>query len=75
MTLDECVLNANCKVINIDIADLKLKYRLQEIGFFRGSELRVLKKSGLKKTLLIKTLDSCFAIKLDMASQIQVEYE
>lgn len=75
MTLNECVLNANCRVINIEVNNPKLKYRLQEIGFFRGSELRVLKKSGLKKTLLVKVLDSCFAIKSTTASQIQVEYE
>lgn len=75
MNLNECVLNANCKVINVAAEDTKLKYRLQEIGFFRGSEIKILKKSGLKKTLLVKVLDSCFAIKSSMAAQIQVEYE
>lgn len=75
MKLNECVLNANCRVINIDMEDKKLKLRLQEIGFFRGSIIKVLKKSSLRKTLLVKVLNSCFAIKLSMALKIQVEYE
>lgn len=75
MNLNDCVLNANCKIINIDMDDQKLKFRLQEIGFFRGSVIKVLKKSALKKTLLVKVLNSCFAIKQNMALKIQVEYE
>lgn len=75
MNLNECVLNVNCKIIYLDDMDDKLRYRLQEIGFFRGSVIKVLKKSGLKKTLLVNVLDSCFAIKSNMSSKIQVEYE
>lgn len=75
MNLNQCVLNASCKIINIDIDDQKLKFRLQEIGFFRGNVIRVLKKSFLKKTLLVKVLNSCFAMKSSMALKIQVEYE
>ena len=52
--------------------DSKLKLRLYEIGFFEGSQIEVINKSFLNKTLLVCVLDSCFAIKGDVAKLIEV---
>lgn len=74
MLLSNCEKNKNCKIIAINLNDSKLKLRLYEIGFFPSSKIKVLAISCLKKTLLVQVLDSCFAIKKNMAEFIEVEY-
>ena len=74
MMLSNCEINRKCKVIRLNFEDKKLQLHLAEIGFFVGSELEILKLSVLKKTVLIKVLDSCFAIKKNMSDCIEVEY-
>lgn len=74
MTLVECDLNRNCEIISVNIEDEKLKIRLMEIGFFISNIVSVSKRSVLKRTMLVDVLDSCFAIKSDMAKLIEVEY-
>lgn len=74
MTLKNCEINKDCIVKSININDAKVKLHLYEIGFFVSSKIKVLKKSFLKKTLLVAVLDSCFAIKSNMAEYIEVEY-
>ena len=74
MMLNECEKGKNLRVLAVNIHDKKLKLRLYEIGFFRSANTEVLATSFLKKTLLVKVLDSCFAIKSDVASKIEVEY-
>ncbi|MBQ8522895.1 MAG: ferrous iron transport protein A [Clostridia bacterium] len=75
MTLDVCDKNKTCKIVSINLQDQKLKLRLYEIGFFVGAYAKVLNKSGLKKTLLVQVLDSCFIIKTHIAKFVEVEYE
>jgi len=75
MTLQNCTPNKVCKIISINNDDEKLKLRLYEVGFFECSKIMVLKKSCLNQTLLVQVLDSCFAIKTDMAELFEVEYE
>lgn len=75
MTLQNCDLKKYCKITKVDIDNEKLKLRLYEVGFFVGARVMVLNKSCFKQTLLVKVLDSCFAIKSNMAESIEVEYE
>jgi len=58
---------------DLNIKDIKFKIRLQELGLFTGSEVCVLKFSPLKQTLLVKIFNSVFALKREIASQIEVE--
>lgn len=74
MTMDRCKKNTLYKILNVNIDDEKLKLRLYEIGFFAGSDVQVLNVSVLKNTLLVHVLDSCFAIKANIAKCIEVEY-
>jgi len=75
MKLSDCPKNQELKVILVNILDEKFKLRLYEIGFYQGSKIKVLKTSALKQTLLVKVLDSCFALKLDIAQNIEVDYD
>ena len=75
MTLNECKKNILYKIDSVNIEDEKLKLRLYEIGFFVGSQVQVLNISALKKTMLVHVLDSCFAIKTNIAKHIEVEYD
>lgn len=64
-----------CIIKEININDVKLKLRLFEIGFYPGSTIKILNFSFLHKTLLVQVLDSCFAIKSNVAENIEVDYE
>ena len=75
MTVKDIEKNITCIITNLNIVDTKLKLRLYEIGFFVGSKIKVVNFSVFHKTILVQVLDSCFAIKSDIASQIEVEYE
>lgn len=75
MTLNDCEVNKNCKIVKLNIIDTKIKLRLYEIGFFKNSQIILLNKSFLKNTFLVYLLDSCFTIKREMAECIEVEYE
>ena len=75
MKLKLCPKNKNLKVIALNIQDIKLKLRLFEIGFFIGANVKVLNTSFLKHTMLIQVLDSCFAVKANIAELIEVEYD
>ena len=74
MTMYDCNKKQECYIKELNIVDEKLKLRLYEIGFFVGSKITVLNKSFLNKTLLVHVLDSCFAIKADVAKLIEVDY-
>lgn len=75
MTLNKANKNTFCRVVNCNTSDYGLKLRLYELGFFVGSKIKILNQSLGNKTLLVQVLDSCFAIKSDIAGQIEVEYE
>ena len=74
MRLKDCQKGILLCVTSIDLLDTKVKLRLCEIGLFESTNIKVLNKSFLNKTILIQVLDSCFAIKGDIAENIQVEY-
>ena len=72
MSIYDCNKNEEYFIKQVNINDDKLKLRLYEIGFFVGSKIKVLNKSFLNKTLLVYVLDSCFAIKGEVAKLIEV---
>lgn len=74
MTIFDCDKNKEYCIKQINIDDGKLKLRLYEVGFFVGSKVKVFNKSFLGKTFLVYVLDSCFAIKGDVAKLIEVDY-
>lgn len=75
MVLSSCKKSEKCIIKSLNFKDKKLQLHLAEIGFFVGNHIEVLKFSSLKKTMLIKVLNSCFAIKTVMADNIEVENE
>ena len=74
MKLKDCPKHILLRIISVDISDAKLKLRLYEIGMFKGSIIQLLNSSFLKKTMLVQVLDSCFAVKSNVADNIEVEY-
>lgn len=74
MTIKDCEKNRICEIISVNVVDGKIKLRLYEIGFFPYSQIEVLNISTLKKTMLVKVLDSCFALKSHIAECIEVKY-
>ena len=73
MKLADLNINESCRILDFEIVDEKLKLRLEELGLYRGNIIKILKKSPLKKTLLIQIFNSCFAIKTAIASEILIE--
>ncbi len=74
MKLKDCEKGRNLSVVEVKVLDHKLKLRLYEIGFFKSSKIQLLNTSFSNKTMLVQVLDSCFAIKSDVADLIEVEY-
>lgn len=74
MKLNEIKLNVDCVITEINISDEKVKTRLMELGLNEGTIVRVIKKSVLKKTLLIVFHSSCFTLKDNLSNQIVVKY-
>ncbi len=74
MNLFEAKLNSLCKVQSVDILDRPTKIRLMELGLVIGSNVKVIKKSILKDTLLIVFNSTCFTLKSNLAREIVVTY-
>lgn len=72
MTLYELRVNDIATVVSLNILDKKLNIRLQELGLYIGSKVKILKTSPLKQTLLIQIFNSAFALKSEVAKQIEV---
>ena len=67
-------MNTNCVIKSVGIKDEKTKIRLMELGLVEGEIVRVIKKSVLKKTLLIIFNSTCFTLKDNLAHEIVVNY-
>ena len=74
MTLNEVKANTKCFVKEINIFDEPTKIRIMELGVVPNVKISIIKKSLLKKTLLIAFASSLFTIKSSMAQSIVVEY-
>ncbi len=74
MDLTEAKLNTNCKIVEMNIPQEKVKIRLMELGLNVGSVLKVERKSALKQTLLIVFNYSCFTLKKDIAKFLKINY-
>jgi len=73
MKLTDAMLMKMYKIKKIKISDPKLNLRIRELGFFEGGEIKLLKFSPLKKTVLVEIFNTVFAIKKEIANQIFVE--
>lgn len=74
MSLYDAKLNTDCIIVDIDIADEKMKIRLMELGLVEGTKIKVTRKSAGKKTLLVVFYSSCFTLKDNIAKAIKVNY-
>ena len=74
MHLFEAKINSLCKVENLEISDEPTKIRLMELGLVVGANVKVIKKSMLKDTLLIVFNSTCFTLKANLARGILVKY-
>ena len=74
MVLNKVKLNTNCIIKEMKNIDEKIKIRLMELGLIDGCVVKVVKKSVLKKTLLIFFNSTCFTLKDNLANEIVVEY-
>ena len=74
MNLFEAKINSLCKVENLEISDEPTKIRLMELGLVVGANVKVIKKSMLKDTLLIIFNSTCFTLKVNLARGILVKY-
>lgn len=74
MNLNEIKQNTNSVVVAVNIKDEKTKIRLMELGIVKGTQIKVIKKSALKKTLLVVFNSMCFTLKDNLAKEIEVKY-
>ena len=74
MNLFEVKLNTKCVIKEVNIDDEKTKIRLMELGMIEGMQVQVIKKSILKKTLLVVFNSTCFTLKDNLARDIMVNY-
>lgn len=74
MNLSQAKINTQCVVKSVNVKDYNTKIRLMELGLTEGTKIVVKHKSVLKKTLLVSFAWSCFTIKDNIASQLEVEY-
>ena len=74
MNLFDAKINTNCIIKSVNIEDEKTKIRLMELGLIVGAHVQVIKKSVLKKTLLIVFNSTCFTLKDNLAREIMVNY-
>lgn len=74
MCLNDVKLNTDCVIKSVDIKDEKTKIRLMELGLVEGSIVQVIRRSVLKKTMLIIFNSTCFTLKDNFAKEIVVNY-
>lgn len=72
MKLLNVELNKIYKVVDIHLKDNKLKLRLEELGIYKNAEIKLIKFSPLKQTVLIELMNTTFAIKSEVAKTIEV---
>lgn len=74
MDLNSVKLNTNCVIKKINVKDEKTKFRLMELGLVIGTNIKVIKRSVFKKTLLVTFSQCCFTLKDNLAKEFEVEY-
>lgn len=72
LTLFTCKLEQAYKIKAINNLDYKSSLRLYELGFFAGEKVKVLRKSVLKKTLLIEIGGYTLCMRSDIAKCVVV---
>ena len=74
MRLSQVKLNTKSIIKEMNLSNEEIKFRLMELGLVEGCEINVVKRSIMKKTLLIVFCSSCFTLKSNLADEIEVEY-
>ena len=74
MKLSDVKLKTECVVKSVNVKDEKTKIRLMELGLVENTIVKVERTSILKKTLLIVFNSTCFTLKENLASEIEVNY-
>ncbi len=72
ITLNECEVNKNLVIYDIDMTNAKIARRLTELGFIIGAKVKILYKSTLKKTLLIEIQGYLLSMRSTVAELIFV---
>lgn len=73
MNLLDAKINQEVIIKNLNILDKKFKTRLQELGLYNGSKVAILNFSPLRQTILLRIFNSAFALKSEIAKQVEVE--
>ena len=76
----DCVCLCDCQIGQVykierieDNVSIKNKMRLLELGFFKGQNIKLIKKSFLHKTLLIEVMNNVLSIRSDVAMSVMVK--
>lgn len=74
MNLSQAKINKLCEITSVQVEDFATQIRLMELGLTFGTKIKLVRKSCLKKTLLVVFVNSCFTLKENLASKIEVRY-
>lgn len=73
MCLYDCKVGQVYKIEQItESLSLKNRMRLFEFGFLKGQKIKLIKKSLLKKTLLVEIMNNVLSLRSDIAMFIMV---
>ena len=74
INLNVCRINKQYKIVVIEQGlDIKHRQRMLELGFVKGVKIKVVKKSLLKKTLLVEIHSYTLSIRSEIAEFVKVE--
>lgn len=72
MKLSEAEKNINYRIKAINEKDDVLRLRLIQLGIFEGAIISVLRYSPKKQTMLINIFNTAFALKTNVAKNIEI---
>ena len=75
MKLSNVKINKCVPISSLNIQDIKIKRRICDLGLYSGQVVKVLKKSILKKVILISVKNYTLCIQTKIADCIEVEFD
>ena len=75
MKLSKVNLNNSVVITNLDMQDINLKRRICDLGLYSGQTVTVLKKSILKKVILISVKNYTLCLQTKIADCIEVKFD
>ena len=74
LSLCDCKIGIEYKIQELSMTlSQKNKMRLLEFGFIKGKKIKLLKKSLLKKTLLVELMGFILSLRADIAESVVVK--